>query len=119
MLTACSMVPQYYDNNEYELLARLETTVRLMQDDCSNPTVVNSMLPTLIADAELLHTYTFYIPRNTEVYQMADILRDDVRQFEAQYDSGGRNHLYCKLKTKTFLVKVRRVLEAVAQKNRK
>lgn len=117
-LTGCSVFPQYYDNNEYELLARLETSVRLIQEDCSARERVMERLPTLVADAELLHTYTFYIPRNTEVFDMVNILRDDVRQFETQYKNGTDNTLYCKLKTKTFLEKVRSALSAVAKKQR-
>lgn len=117
-LMGCQLFPQVYDNNEYELLARLETSVRLIQDDCKDADKVIEQLPTLIADAELLHTYTFYIPRNTEVYEMVNILRDDVREFEAQYEKGKGNQLYCKLKTKAFLLKVRRSLEAVAKKKR-
>lgn len=117
-MSGCAMMSQYYDNNEYELLARLETTVRLIQEDCAEPELVTNKLPTLIADAELLHTYTFYIPRNTEVYGMANILRDDVREFEAQYEKGEATPLYCKLKTTAFLAKVRRSLEAVANKER-
>lgn len=119
LIVGCSsLLPQHYDPNEYELLARLETTVRLIQEDCSQPEKVTNKLPVLIADAELLHTYTFYIPRNTEVYKMANILKDDVREFKAQYEKGKGNALYCKLKTKTFLIKVRRALTAVAKKQR-
>lgn len=116
-ITGCAL-PQKYDNNEYELLARLETTVRLMSDDCDDPQLVTNRLPVLINDAELLHTYTFYIPKNTEVFDMATILRDDVREFETQYEKGEAKPLYCKLKTKAFLTKVRRSLEAVAKKQR-
>lgn len=112
------MLPQAYDNNEYELLARLETTVRLIHDDCDDVEKVTAKLPALIHDAELLHTYTFYIPRNTEVYKMANILRDDVREFEAQYNKSEATPLYCRLKTRAFLIKVRRSLEAVGQKKR-
>ncbi len=118
-ISGCSVMPQYYDNNEYELLARLETSVRLIQEDCAKPEEVVEQLPTLIHDAELLHTYTYYIPKNTEVFDMATILKDDVREFEAQYEKGAGNTLYCKLKTKAFLEKVRLSLDAVAKKQRK
>lgn len=112
------MVPQYYDNNEYQLLARLETSVRLIQENCGVPVKVTKGIPALVMDAELLHTYTFYIPRNTEVHQMAGILRDDVREFETQYEKGEGNALYCKLKTKVFLEKVHEALDAVGGKQR-
>lgn len=117
-IVGCSMVPQYYDNNEYELLARLETNVRLIQEDCGTPNKVMAKVPSLVEDAELLHTYTFYIPRNTDVHQMSGILRDDVREFETQYEKGEGNALYCKLKTKAFLEKVHQALDAVGKKQR-
>ena len=117
-ITGCSLFPQFYDNNEYELLARLETSVQLIGENCSNNETVREFLPRLVYDAELLHTYTFYIPANTEVYQMAELLKKDVREFETQYKKGEPKSLYCKLKSKTFLIKVRRALEAVAKKKR-
>ncbi len=117
LITGCSLLTPAYDNNEYELLAKLETSVRLAQEHCSNEEVLLKYLPMVVMDAELLTTYSFYIPRNTEVYETAVILRDDVREFEAQYRQGKGNKLYCELKTKLFLKKVRAVLEVVGQKH--
>jgi len=117
-VTACSFFPQVYDNNEYQLLAQLETSVQLIGENCPTPDVVRTYLPRLVYDAELLHTYTFYIPRNSEVFQMASILKDDVRQFEKRYKDNTPSTLYCKLKSKTFLAKVRSALSAVAKKKR-
>jgi hypothetical protein len=116
--TGCSMLPQKYDNNEYELLARLETSVVMISEQCDSEQHVNSLMPTLEYDARLLHTYSFYIPRNTEVYGIADILMKDVLEFKNQYERNTATPTYCKLKTKLFLSKVRTALEAVAQKPR-
>lgn len=116
-LSGCTLTPTY-DNNEYELLARLETSIRLIQEDCGVREKVVQRLPVVVSDAELLHTYTFYIPKNTEVFEIATILRDDIRQFESHYEKGTDSPIYCKLKTKTFLEKVRLSLEAVAKKKR-
>lgn len=118
-VASCSMVPQYYDNNEYELLARLETSVELISRSCADEEEVLKFMSTLLYNAELLDTYTFYIPRNTEVYEMAKILNEDVQEFKAQYDQGKATSLYCKLKSKAFLAKVRTALESVAKKVRK
>lgn len=115
LLSSCALTSQY-DNNEYELLARLETSVRLVSEHCSTPERVKTYIPDMIQDSELLTTYTFYIPKNTDVYQMSVILRDDIREFEAQYEKDAATTLYCKLKTKTFLTKVRTALDAVASK---
>ena len=117
-ITGCGLFPQVYDNNEYQLLAQLETSVQLIDENCSDPDRVRDYMPRLVYDATLLHTYTFYIPANTEVYGMADILKKDVREFEAKYKNGEPKPVYCKLKSKLFLKKVRRALEAVAKKKR-
>jgi len=112
------MVPQSYDNNEYEILARLETSVVLINENCGNNDVVRSYIPELEYNARLLHTYTFYTPRNTEVYGIADILKGDVLEFKAQYEKDAATKTYCTLKSQLFLKKVRTALEAVAQKAR-
>lgn len=117
-LTGCAM-PQVYDNNEYGLLAGLETSVRLTQEDCGDNEAIANAIPALVREAELLTTYTFYIPKNSDVYEMSKILRDDIREFEAQYEKGDGNPLYCKLKTKQFIIKARDVLETVGKKLRK
>lgn len=117
LLTGCSLTP-VYDNNEYELLARLETSVRLAQEKCSNPNSIRNMLSYMVRDSEVLHTYTFYIPNNTEVYKVATILRDDIREFEKQYNNNEATPTYCKLKTGVFLDKVRDTLSTVARKRR-
>ena len=49
---------------------------------------------------------------------MVDILKGDVREFEQQYKKGEPKPVYCKLKSRIFLKKVRRALEAVAKKKR-
>jgi len=117
-LVGCSLLPPEYDNNEYELLARLETTVLMINENCEDTAFVVERIPGLEYDARVLHTYTFYIPQNTDVYGIAEILKDDVLQFKAQYDKGEGNKVYCDLKTKLFLQKVRAAMEAVAQKPR-
>jgi len=117
-LTSCSLFPTNYDNNEYELLARLETNVALINENCDDATFVKSRLFELEYDTKLLHTYTYYIPNNTEVYQIVDILSQDVVEFSHQYEKGDATPTYCKLKTRFFLDKVRTTLEAVGQKPR-
>lgn len=118
LVAGCGLIPQKYDNNEYELLARLETNASIINERCDDTAFVESRLPDLEFDARLLNSYTLYIPRNTDVYQISNILRDDVNEFKAQYEKGEATPSYCKIKTKLFLKKVRDTLEAVAQKPR-
>lgn len=117
-LAACGMVPQKYDNNEYELLARLEARTVIINENCDDTEVVKSHIEALDFDARTLHSYTFYIPRNTDVFAIAEILKNDTKQLKDQYDAGKGNAVYCELKTKIFLKKVRDTMEAVAQKPR-
>jgi len=115
---AAILTPKF-DENEYLLLSRLETHARMLHDECSNPDQVRTRIHQLVEDAEILTTYTFYIPRNTEVFEISKILRDDTREFEKRYADGKTPSItYCKLKAQTFIDKVRSTLEAVGQKQK-
>lgn len=118
VLVGYSLIPQYYDNNEYELFARLETSARLIQYNCNDDEKVISQLPELIQVSELLYTYTKYTPQNDDVHQMAKILRNDINEFNQQYITGKDSVLYCTLKMKTFIKKTNRALEAIGKKER-
>lgn len=109
----CSLLPPEYDNNEYELLARVEATARVINQRCDNTEYVRQKIHTLVDDAEVLYTYSFYIPRNTEVFQIAEILRDDARQIEKQYNEGQPSEIYCKLKTRAIVDKTMQALETI------
>ena len=120
LLTSCAaiMTPKF-DENEYLLLSRLETHARMLHDECPDPDQVRVRIHQLVEDAEVLTTYTFYIPRNTEVFEISKILRDDTREFEDRYADGKVPSItYCRLKAQTFIKKVRETLEAVGQKQK-
>ena len=117
-LTGCGLLPATYDNNEYLLLSRLEANVVMINEVCGNAELVESRIPDLEYDVRTLHSFTFYIPRNTDVYEIVDILKGDVIEFKEQYEKGKGNKTYCTLKTKIFLEKVRSTMEAVAKKDR-
>lgn len=118
LITGCSLLPQKYDNNEYELLTRLEATALIMNENCGDEERIKQLIPRLDYDARVLHTYAFYTPRNTDVYGIVDILKTDVQEFKSQYDKGRGNKTYCTLKTSLFLQKVRDTLEVVGNKPR-
>ena len=118
-IAGCGLLPPKFDNNEYELLSRLEATALIMNENCGNNEFVESMIPTLEYDARVLHTYAFYTPKNTEVYEIADILKNDVTEFKEQYEEDKASRTYCVLKTELFLEKVRTTLEVVAEKPRR
>ena len=117
-ITACSLLPAKYDNNEYELLARLEAITSMINEECDNIEFVKSHIPMLEVNVRTLHSYTFYIPRNDDVYEIVDILKGDVLEFKSQYENDKGNKTYCTLKTKIFLKKIRDTMEVVAKKQR-
>jgi len=118
-LVGCGLLPtQDYDNNEYELLARIDTNAEIIQANCDNTEFVESRVPELEFDARLLHNYTFHIPSNTEVFEIAKILKDDAIQFKKQYEKGSGNPTYCNFKMKILRQKLNDAMGAVAKKPR-
>lgn len=112
------MLPQRFDNNEYELLSHIETKVRLVQDVCSEDARVKSALRPLVYDVELLYTYALYTPNNPEVFEVAKILRDDVKEMQGRYERGDASATYCNLKTRAMRIKTSAILNAVGKKPR-
>ncbi len=118
-LASCGLIPPKFDENEYLLLSRLESHARMLHDECPKPDKVRVRIHQLVEDAEVLTTYTFYIPKNTEVFEISKILRDDTREFEDRYADGKTPSItYCRLKAQTFITKVRDTLKAVGQKQK-
>lgn len=118
VLTGCALLPQNYDNNEFGLLARIETNGRLVKESCESPAAVTPRLNAMVEDVELLTTYTFYTPNNSETYQSAILIKDDIYEFRNQYTSGKATPSYCKIKSQVIVIKTQRVLESVGQKPR-
>lgn len=116
LLSGCSVLPSRYDNNEYELIARLDTTVSFIQENCDDETYVKEKLDTLHYDARLLETYSFYIPMNTTTFEMAKIFKDDVEEMKAQYDKGAASPQYCNIKTGLMKDKIETALGVVGAK---
>ena len=112
------MLSQTYDNNEYEMLAKIEVTTSLMVEHCDDSNIILTYVPLLEYDTHVFQTYTKYTPNNSELSTIADILRTDVDQFKKQYFDGKATSTYCKIKTKLFLNKIHSALEASAGKIR-
>ena len=65
-------------------------------------------------DAELLTSYSFFLPRNSEIFEISKILADDVREMIDRYDDGEVPSVtYCKIKAKAFTTKARRALVSI------
>ena len=113
LLIGCSLIPPKYDNNEYYILARLETHSRFLKDECLSPNKVKNRLATMIFDAKLLNSYAFFLPRNSEVFEISKILEQDVTEMIARYKQQPPSSTYCKLKAAIFTKKARRALQSI------
>lgn len=116
ILASCSVMPPKYDNNEYYTLVKLETHSRYLQNECKNPLIVQGRLTKMLWEAEVLNSYAFFLPRNTEIYEISKILVEDVTEMKQRYnDKPFPSISYCTIKSKTFTAKARRALEAIGQ----
>jgi hypothetical protein len=114
ILSGCSLLPPNYDNNEYMQFARLETHSRFLREECVDPVLVRNRLDLMLFDAELLNSYSFFLPRNSEIFEISKILATDVREMMDRYDDGEAPSItYCKIKSKAFTTKARRALESI------
>ncbi len=114
-VSACaSLLPPTYDNNEYFLFSKLETHSRFLRLECPDPKQVRDRLDLMLFDVEHLNSYTFFLPRNSEVFEISKILAIDVREMMDRYDNGeAPSTVYCKIKSKAFTAKARRALESI------
>lgn len=115
-LGGCSLLPPDYDSGEYMIFSRLETSARFLANECDDTAAVRARLASMHYDAELLQTYTFFLPRNSDTFEISKILSEDVREMDSRYADGEAPSVtYCKLKSKQFVTKARRALEAVGK----
>jgi len=114
IVSGCSLLPPNYDNNEYLQFARLETHSRFLREECVDPILVRNRLDQMLWDAELLNSYSFFLPRNSDIFEISKILAEDVREMMARYDDGEAPSItYCKIKSAAFTTKARRALESI------
>lgn len=117
LLSGCSLLPQQFDNNEFHLLATIETEARLM--NCQSYKSVNYSIDILHYKTELLTTYTKYTPKNNELHEIAKILRDDINELKYQHDIGDSDVVYCSYKKHFLINKVQQALKTTGKKIRK
>jgi len=112
VVTSCSIFPPKYDNNEYQLLVELEVASRRIKENCSDPNTIRQYLESMAHSTEILNTYSFYLPNNTDLFEISKILVHDIQEMKGRYNDGKKpSEIYCKLKAETLTAKVRRALE--------
>lgn len=116
LASGCSLIPPSYDNNEYLQFAKLETHARFLHTECSDPVKVRARLNEMHFEVEVLTSYSFYLPRNSDIFEVTKILTQDVKEMSKRYDDGNApSSMYCKLKSKTITTKARRALVSVGK----
>lgn len=115
LVSSCaSFMPPSYDNNEYFLFSKLETHSRFLRKECVDPVLVRNRLDLMLFDSEHLNSYAFFLPRNSEIFEISKILAVDVEEMMERYDDGeAPSPVYCKIKSKAFTAKARRALETI------
>ena len=115
LVASCSsFMPPAYDNNEYFLFSKLETHSRFLRKECVDPVLVRARLDLMLFDSEHLNSYAFFLPRNSEIFEISKILAVDVEEMMERYDDGEfPSPVYCKIKSKAFTTKARRALETI------
>lgn len=122
VLTACDFVPQFYDNNEYLILAEIETSSRLLRNECvDNEADVVGRVDALYEHSELLKTYTFYQPQNEITNEQATIIANNIYELRSKYRQGETppTEKYCQIKAETITIAAQRVLVTIGSKTRK
>lgn len=121
LITGCDIVPQFYDSNEYLILAEIETSSRLLADECVelDSMAVMPRIDGLYEKAELFRTYTFFQPKNMEIAEQAEIIATNIGELRARYRQGKPSEKYCQLKAETIKVSSQRVLSTLGNKTRK
>ena len=118
LLSACGGVKhaQYQDrfkDTEYYILAQIETHSRILSTECKDEYAVRERLKDIHFQLELLSTYSFFLPEETNTYKISQLIVDDVKAMQTRYDTRDTEPslMYCKVKSKVIMMKTRKVLE--------
>ena len=119
LIAGCDIVPQFYDNNEYLILAEIETSSRLLHGECVDTNYnISQRVNTLYEKAEVFRTYTFYQPQNEVVAEQANIIADNIGELRQRYRRGEPSESYCQLKAEAITIASQRALMAIGNKPR-
>lgn len=112
ILTGCSWFsPPAYDNNEYFFFAELETHSRFLVDECPYPELAKKRIEAMMFRSETLQAYSYYLPHSSELYGSSKIINTQLVEMRARYfGEVPPSEVYCKLKAKTLIKEIRRIL---------
>ena len=120
ILSGCDFIPQFYDNNEYLILSEIESSSRLLYDECVD--IHGDVIPrieTLYEVSETFRTYTFYQPQNETTTEQAAIIANNISELRLRYRQSEPSEAYCQLKAEAVKMAAQRVLSTIGNKARK
>ena len=112
-MSGCSFfAPPRFDNNEYFFFVELETHARYLVDECSNVSLVGKRMTTMRLRSETLQTYSYYLPRRSELYNSSNLINKQIVELAARYnkDTPPPSTAYCTIKAKILIKELRRIL---------
>lgn len=115
--SGCALwTPPRFDNNEYLVFAQLETHARFLVEECSDNTLAKKRIQLLLFESETLQTYSYYLPHSSELYVSSKIINKQIVEFKNRYNNEvPPSVVYCKIKTKTLIKELRRILTTAGQ----
>ena len=116
MLSGCGIFGAPFDNNEYAAYARLHAQTTIATEHCTNFDALRSDIDDMSEEVEFLHVYTKHLSYNDESYNIALLLRQNVKELKAAYTTQNKSKTYCIYKLKLLSQQIDRALEAVSAK---
>lgn len=112
LLSGCSwFAPPKFDNNEYFFFAEIEAHARFLVEECDDSTLATKRIDLMMFRSETLQTYSYYLPHSSELYGSSKLINKQLVQLRTRYHAEiPPSKVYCKLKARTLVKEVRRIL---------
>lgn len=113
--TGCnSIFPPKYESNQFMQLVKIHTHIESILPQCKYPVIVEQKLHLLRWETKVFNTYSLYLPRNDEIYQISEILLSNIDQMLARYTSNNTpSETYCQLKSQQLLTNITNTLQTI------
>lgn len=118
VLSSCTLFPQKFDNHEYSMLVDIAIGAETLKSNCDDEVTSLGIINNLDTKSRKLELYTRHTPKNDEVYNVAKVLREDMKEFKDHRSKKGHSKFYCEIKAGIIHKKTLRILEAAGKKSR-
>ena len=120
LLFGCGVLPQRYDNNEYEIWVRMLVSAQELKTDCETAsiTAIDNRLASMYTETQVAKIYANYTPDNPEVSTAANIIANDIVEMRKFYRKNEHNVTYCKRKASLIEAKIDTFAKTIPERNR-